>query len=80
MQPTQITLDLMGSPVVLLSVSSPSTDNSEFLLANDESDDTPNPVLAQNIISPIDAVLGSVTFPNAVVVAVQVERSTVLRL
>ena len=83
-QASQITLD----PIVTVldesdfsddSVSSKGED-SEFLLADDESDDTKSPLLLQNTRTPIDAVLFSVTFPIAVVAAVQLKHSAVLRL
>jgi hypothetical protein len=79
-QATQITLDPIGSSVTVLSTSRPSTDNSEFLFTNDETDDTPNLILVQNTFSSIDALLISVTFPIEVVPADQVERSRILRL
>jgi hypothetical protein len=54
--------------------------NPEFLLAEDESDDTPNPALAENAFPSIEPVIFSFAFRTADLAAVQVKRSTVLRL
>jgi hypothetical protein len=54
--------------------------NPEFLLAEDESDDTPNPALAENAFPSTEPVIFSFAFRTADLAAVQVKRSTVLRL
>jgi hypothetical protein len=54
--------------------------NPEFLLAEAESDDTSNPALAENAFPSTEPVIFSLAFRTADVTAVQVKRSTVLRL
>ena len=80
-QSSQVTSDPIMSAASMISESDHSkTGNSEFLIADDESDDTSNLIHAQNTITPIDAVLFSVTFPSAVAATVKVKQTTVLRL
>jgi hypothetical protein len=79
-QAAQVTLDPTGFSVSVISASSALADDSEVLLADDESDDTPNLILLQNSFSPIEATGISVAFPILLVAAVQVERSTILRI
>jgi hypothetical protein len=79
-QASQVTLDPIASPVTVHNASSPSADNSEFLLADDDSDDTPSPLLVQNTFMPVGAVLLATTFPIGVVAVVQAKQPTVLRL
>jgi len=77
-QASQITLDPIA--IVLDESDSSEGEDSEFLLADDKSDDTSGPRLVQSTRIPMDDVLFSVTFSIAVVAAVQHKRSTVLRL
>jgi hypothetical protein len=77
-QASQVTLDPIA--IVLDESDSSEGEDSEFLLADDKSDDTASPLVVESTRIPIDAVLFSVTFPIPVAVAVQLKRSTVLRL
>jgi len=84
LQAGQFTLDPIATVVHELDSSDDSDDSkgeaSQFLLADDESDDTPSQLLVQNTLTPVDAVPVSLTFPSEVVAVVHVKQPTVLRL